>query len=72
MFSPHGSYFMILSLTNEWAKGDFFFDFAMMDHCILFFTMTFTGRKIHSVFMLLLVCCSRIIHQRLTPNILAC
>ena len=37
MLSPHGSYFMTVSLTNKWAKGDFFFDFAVMDHYIFFF-----------------------------------
>ena len=38
MLSPQGSYFMTVSLTNKWAKGDFFFFyFAVMDHYIFFF-----------------------------------
>ena len=66
---------MTVSLTNKWAKGDFFFFLLCCDgslHLFFLFIITFTGRKIHSVFMLLLVYCPRVIYHRLTPNVLVC
>lgn len=71
MLSPHGNYFMIVSLTNKWAKEDFLL-LCYDGSLYFFFIVTFIGRKIRSVLMLLLVCCLRLIHQKLTLNVLVC